>query len=162
LLSTTTAPARTATLAHCRDRSAPAEKSATSTPSKPVSSRARTVTGPPPNCSEEPADRGEAKQRSSRTGKRRSAKTRNSSCPTAPAAPPTATRSSAIAPPLGNSPDRRGRALSPVASIDYAAAASRHPAEASSVHVPSLRLQSGLALATVSILVAGCGGEPKH
>ena len=90
-LSTTVAPARTASGAKRFEVLAPAENSATFTPRKLSSVSSRTVSGAPRNASVLPAERAEANRRSSDNGKRRSSRQRINSTPTAPVAPTMAT-----------------------------------------------------------------------
>ena len=88
----TTAPARAATGAHCRDTEPPAEASTTSTPSKAEASTGRIASDVPCQAMLWPAERGDARGISSATGKLRSASNSSNSWPTAPVAPSTATR----------------------------------------------------------------------
>src|SRR5712692_1211755 len=91
LLSTTSAPASTATGARASAMSAPAEKSARSTSSKELSSRASIWSRAPLKGNSRPAERSEASALTRPTGNRRCASTRSISCPTIPVAPTTAT-----------------------------------------------------------------------
>src|SRR6478736_4059037 len=90
-LSTTVAPARTASGAKRREVLLPAENSAMSTPRKLVSVSSRTGSALLRNVSALPAERTEANSRSSDSGKRRCSRQRISSRPTAPVAPTIAT-----------------------------------------------------------------------
>src|SRR6185437_427779 len=90
-LSTTTAPCSTASGPKRLEVPPPAEKSATSTPRKLSSFSSRTASGSPRKGSVLPAERAEAKRRSSERGKRLSSRQRMSSIPTAPVAPTIAT-----------------------------------------------------------------------
>src|SRR5690606_979376 len=117
VLSMTTAPASTAARTHCRLTEPPALKKATSTPRKASSDTACTTTSSSPKRTVLPALRGEAKSRSSPTGKFRSRKSCSSSAPTAPVAPRTAMLSSFTSlPPMpaaaGAAPLPHGRQIS--------------------------------------------------
>ncbi len=93
-LSMTTAPA-SANLGACsREVLPPAEKIATSTSASAsvgVAATSSTTTSTSPNGRVDPAERADAKKRSSRTGKPRSASRRRSTPPTWPVAPTRAT-----------------------------------------------------------------------
>ena len=92
-LSTTTAPALTATGANSLDCAEPAENSAISTPlnaSGPIFST-RSVS--PRKVTGLPAERSDANTRRSLTGNFRSSRILSVVCPTAPVTPTTATRS---------------------------------------------------------------------
>jgi hypothetical protein len=90
-LSTTIAPAAAAIGANSREVPAPAEKKATSTPSKAPLASVSTRTGLPLNSSSRPAERADARSRSVPTGKPRRSSWPISSAPTAPVAPTMAT-----------------------------------------------------------------------
>src|SRR5215467_7893088 len=91
VLSTTTAPAFTATGANWALTLPPAEKSPISIPLKESSVRTSTLISFPLNDKNCPADLSEAKRRSSPTGNSRSSSTSRICSPTAPVAPTTAT-----------------------------------------------------------------------
>src|SRR4029453_8639889 len=97
-LSTTTAPARTASGACSFDWALPAEKKAISTPRKPSGVTFSTRTDSPAKVTVLPTERSDANARSSRTGNLRSSRIRSVISPAAPVAPTTATRCPAIAP----------------------------------------------------------------
>ena len=91
LLSTTSVPAFTAWGANSLLTVAPAEKSATSMPANDEGVSSRTGTSFFANVTVFPADRAEARRRSSPTGKRCSSRTCVIFLPTRPVAPTTAT-----------------------------------------------------------------------
>src|SRR3954470_7766384 len=91
VLSTTTAPAATANGANFSLTDPPAEKSAMSTPANESSRKTLTRRYFSLNGKLCPADRSEARRRSSFTGKSRSSSTSRICSPTAPVAPTTAT-----------------------------------------------------------------------
>src|SRR5918996_2721474 len=107
------APAATATGAHSREASAPAENRATSTPSKVARSTARTSTTSSANGSRTPADRGDASGTSWSKRNRRSSSVRSISRPTAPVAPSTATLMGSMLP-SGWTPDPESARVVPV------------------------------------------------
>src|SRR5580658_9011529 len=94
-LSTTTAPLPTASGAKRLEVEPPAENNAMLTPSKLASVSSRTVSGLPRNGRVLPADREDANNRSSVTGKLRRSRHSRSSTPTAPVAPTIATTGAA-------------------------------------------------------------------
>src|SRR4028119_1037678 len=98
LLSTTVTPAAANRGACTREVAAPAENSATSGPVWAAVAAAAAVICPAPRGRVLPALRAEAKNRSSASGKRRSARTRRMTAPTGPPAPPGPDRG---APPAG-------------------------------------------------------------
>ena len=91
-LSTTVAPAAANFGAYAREPVAPAENSARSRPLGSAISVSSTVTSVPFHGSVVPADRADAKNRISSTGKSRSTRSRRITPPTCPVAPTTPTR----------------------------------------------------------------------
>ncbi len=91
-LSTTTAPAATTFGAVARDAPLPLENSARSRPLKSAVAVSSTVISPSRHGSRVPAERAEAKNRSSVTGNPRSASNVRITPPTCPVAPNTPTR----------------------------------------------------------------------
>src|SRR5215510_14471482 len=89
-LSTTTAPAFTACGAYSRAWAEPAEKKATSVPSKTPGPRGSTRICSPANVTVFPAERADANARRPATGNLRSSRILRVVCPTAPVAPTTA------------------------------------------------------------------------
>src|ERR1035437_1416920 len=90
-LSITVQPCATACGASSRETSAPAENSAMSTPSKASGVASCTATGRPATGTVIPAERPDARSRSSAIGKARSSRTEIIVRPTTPVAPTTAT-----------------------------------------------------------------------
>src|SRR3712207_3680977 len=115
LLSTTVTPASANRGACTREVEAPAEKIAMSSPVGSAVAASSTVISPSPHGSELPAERAEAKKRSSLTGNPRSARICRTTLPTWPVAPTMPTRSPSL------EPDRKSTRLnSSHANISYA------------------------------------------
>src|SRR4051794_20900596 len=97
-LSTHTTPAAAASRQIVRDTVTPADSRARSQPRSASSDSSRIVSSSPRNATRDPADRALASGTSSSTGNERCSRVRVISRPTAPVAPITATRISAVLP----------------------------------------------------------------